>query len=68
MDETQTIKRTDPQIRNLKIEEHGNLFRGMMKPKIRLMGHWLNKAGFNPGGRVEVVCVAPGLIELRKVQ
>ncbi len=53
--------------RTLKIEETGDSWRGLIKPKIRLMGRWLEKAGFKPGTRVQVVCVAPGVIELRSV-
>jgi len=52
-------------LRTLKIEETGDFFRNRVKPKIRLMGRWLEKAGFRPGGRVYVVCRAPGIIELR---
>jgi hypothetical protein len=69
MDQRQpNLSKSDPETRNLKIEEHGNFFRGLVKPKIRLMGYWLNRAGFKPGGRVEVVCLAPGVIELRSVE
>jgi len=49
----------------LKIEENGEFSENRVKPQIRLMGHWLEKAGFRPGGRVHVVCRAPGIIELR---
>jgi hypothetical protein len=49
----------------LKIEEHGDRFRGRIKPKIRLMGHWLERAGFKPGTRVSVKCLGSGVIELR---
>lgn len=56
---------TDSSTRSLKIEESGDSWKGSIKPKIRLMGHWLEKAGFKPGTRVQVVCVAPGVIELR---
>lgn len=52
-------------IRTLKIETVGDFWRGLIKPKIRLTGHWLERAGFNPGSRVQVICVAPGIIELR---
>lgn len=52
-------------VRTLKIEEHGDFFRGRIKPKIRLMGHWLERAGFKPGTRVAVRCLASGVIELR---
>jgi hypothetical protein len=49
----------------LKIEEDGDYFRGRIKPKIRLVGRWLERAGFKPGTRVCVTCMAPGVIELR---
>ena len=55
----------DPPIRKLKIEEAGDFWRGLTIPKIRLMGRWLERAGFLPGERVRVTCVAPGVIELR---
>jgi hypothetical protein len=51
--------------RKLKIEEHGTEFKGVIKPKIRLIGRWLERAGFKPGSHVEVVCLAPGVLELR---
>ena len=51
--------------RLLKIEEEGDFSENRVKPKIRLMGRWLEKAGFRPGGRVQVICRAPGIIELR---
>ena len=54
-----------PAVRTLKIEADGDLWKGLIKPKIRLMGRWLERAGFRPGHRVQVTCVAPGLIELR---
>jgi hypothetical protein len=52
-------------IRTLKIEEHGDPWKGHIKPKIRLLGRWLERAGFKPGTRVHVTCIAPGIIELR---
>lgn len=52
-------------LRTLKIEETGDFFQNRLKPKIRLMGRWLEKAGFRPGGQVQVICRAPGIIELR---
>ena len=51
--------------RQLQIEEVGDFWRGRIKPKIRLMGHWLERAGFKPGDRVNVRCVATGFIEMR---
>lgn len=29
------------------------------------MGRWLERAGFKPGTRVCITCLAPGVIELR---
>jgi hypothetical protein len=55
----------DPPGRILRIEATGDFWRGLIKPKIRLTGHWLERAGFRPGSRVYVTCVAPGVIELR---
>ena len=52
-------------VRTLQIEAHGDPWKGPVKPKIRLLGRWLEQAGFSPGLRVRVTCVAPGLIELR---
>jgi hypothetical protein len=51
--------------RTLKIEEDGDHWKGRVKPKIRLRGNWLERAGFKPGHRVSVKCVAPGILELR---
>jgi hypothetical protein len=55
----------DPSIRTLKIEAEGDAWKGVIKPKIRLIGCWLERAGFRPGTHVHVTCVAPGVIELR---
>ena len=52
-------------VRTLKIEEDGDYFSGRIKPKIRLTGHWLERAGFKPGTRVSVKCLGSGVIELR---
>jgi hypothetical protein len=54
-----------PPVRILKIEAGGDAWKGTIKPKIRLMGRWLERAGFKPDTRVHVRCVAPGVIELR---
>jgi len=51
--------------RTLKIEADGDQWKGKIKPKIRLQGHWLERAGFKPGNRVSVKCVGPGIMELR---
>ncbi len=64
--ESESLQRTqsDPPVRTLKIEAHGDRWKGI-KPKICLMGRWLERAGFRPGNRVHIMCVAPGIIELR---
>jgi Toxin SymE, type I toxin-antitoxin system len=49
----------------LKIEADGDYCTGKIKPKIRLQGSWLERAGFKPGSRVSVYCVAEGVMELR---
>lgn len=55
----------DQTVRKLTIEADGDSWKGLIKPKIRLMGRWLERAGFKPGNRVHVICIAPGVIELR---
>lgn len=52
-------------VRSLKIEADGDQWRGNIRPKIRLRGHWLERAGFKPGSRVSVKCIAEGVMELR---
>jgi hypothetical protein len=52
-------------VRTLKIEADGDFFKRRIKPKIRMMGYWLERAGFRAGNRVHVTCVGPGVIELR---
>jgi hypothetical protein len=54
------------QTRKLKIEEEGDRWKGI-KPKIRVMGKWLERAGFKPGQHVQISCVSPGMIEMRFV-
>jgi hypothetical protein len=56
---------SQPSVRVLKIEECGDFWKGLLKPKIRLTGRWLEQAGFKPGNHVHVTCIAPGVIELR---
>ena len=52
-------------VRKLKIEADGDFSKGLIKPKIRLTGRWLERAGFRPGNLVLVTCYALGVIELR---
>jgi hypothetical protein len=59
------VSPADQPVRSLKIEEDGDFFKGRIRPKIRLMGRWLERAGFKPGTRVAVRCLSSGVIELR---
>src|ERR1041385_6319755 len=55
--------------RTLAIERTGDFFRdnqrGRVTARIRLVGQWLERAGFKPGHRVEVIVEQPGTLTLR---
>ena len=53
------------QARSLAIEATGDFFRNKITPKIRLSGQWLERAGFRPGHRVQIVMEQPGSLTLR---
>jgi hypothetical protein len=53
--------------RTLKIEATGDFWRGKVRPKIRLTGRWLERAGFPPGERVTVEVTGAGCLTLRAV-
>ena len=40
--------------RSLKIEAIGDFAYNKIKPRIRLSGHWLERAGFKPGHRAVI--------------
>ena len=40
--------------RSLAVEASGDFFYRRVRPKIRLSGRWLERAGFRPGSRVTV--------------
>ncbi len=63
--EAMVLRESPMSVRSLKIEAEGDYHQRRIKPKIRLTGKWLERAGFTPGQRTRVVCVAPGVIELR---
>lgn len=65
--ESKLLQRTELglPVRTLKIEADGDFCAGLIKPKIRFTGRWLERAGFSPGSHVHVTCVAPGVMELR---
>ena len=50
--------------RSIKIEAIGDFRVGKIKPRIRLLGHWLERAGFKPGHRVAVRWDQPGTLTL----
>ena len=50
--------------RSLQIESSGDFWRRDIKPKIRLAGKWLERAGFKPGHRVTVEIGQPGTLTL----
>jgi hypothetical protein len=51
--------------RSLKVEAEGDPWRSKLKPKLRLVGRWLEQMGFPPGGRVEVSPIEPGLLQIK---
>lgn len=53
--------------RTLQIERTGDFWHGNVIPKIRITGKWLERAGFRPGHRVEVITEQPGTLTLRFV-
>jgi len=57
--------KTTSTVRRLKIEADGDPWKGNIKPKIRLMGRWLEQAGFSPGRHVHITNIAPGVMLLR---
>jgi hypothetical protein len=59
---------SERQRRLLKVEAIGDPWRGRIIPRIRIAGQWLERAGFKPDNRVEVVIGHPGKIMLRFVQ
>ena len=67
--ESQCLKPTQPDapVRQLKIEAAGDFWKGLIIPKIRLAGRWLERAGFSPGSHVHVTCLAPGVMEVRSL-
>ncbi len=51
--------------RSLKIETIGDFAKRKIKPRIRLSGHWLERAGFKPGHRVEIRSLKTGELTLQ---
>jgi hypothetical protein len=51
--------------RTLKIEAVGDFACRKIKPRIRLSGHWLEKAGFKPGHRAVIYELRPGELTLQ---
>jgi hypothetical protein len=53
------------QTRTLKIEAIGDFAYRKIKPRIRLSGRWLERAGFRPGHRVEISSSKAGELSLQ---
>ena len=51
--------------RTLKIEAIGDFATRKIKPRIRLSGQWLERAGFKPGHRVEINSLKTGELALQ---
>jgi len=51
--------------RTLKIEAIGDFAYNKIKPRIRLSGHWLERAGFKPGHRAVIHMPRPGELMLQ---
>ncbi len=51
--------------RSLKIEAVGDFAYRKIKPRIRLSGQWLEKAGFKPGHRVEINSLKTGQLTIQ---
>ena len=51
--------------RSLKIEAIGDFAYNKIKPRIRLSGHWLERAGFKPGHRAVIHMPRPGELTLQ---
>lgn len=52
----------------LKVEETGDFYFGNVRPRIRLSGRWLERAGPKPGHRVQVTWIDDGVLSLRFVE
>ena len=59
------MKAADPKTRTLKIEPVGDFAYHRIKPRIRLSGQWLERAGFKPGHWVEISSLKPGELSLQ---
>jgi hypothetical protein len=54
--------------RSLKIEAIGDFAYRKIKPRIRLSGHWLERAGFKPGHRAIIHATSPGELTLQFIE
>ncbi|HAO80149.1 MAG TPA: hypothetical protein DCQ92_14490 [Verrucomicrobia subdivision 3 bacterium] len=55
---------TEKPSHTLKIEAVGDFAGRKIKPRIRLSGYWLKRAGFKPGHRVTILSLKPGELTL----
>ncbi len=60
--------RQAPRTRILKIEETGDFYASKVRPRIRLSGRWLERAGLRAGHRVQADWIEDGVLALRFVE
>jgi hypothetical protein len=65
MSPTDNITKRPAKLRSLKIETVGDYSQRKTKPRIRLSGQWLERAGFIAGHRVEIHLHQPGEMTLQ---
>lgn len=51
--------------RKLKIEAIGDFANRKVRPRIRLGGRWLERAGFKPGHKTEILILSSGKLLLQ---
>lgn len=66
--ETSQKAREPPSQRTLKIEATGDFWYRKIKPKIRLCGQWLERAGFRPGNHVRIISTKRGELTLQFIE
>lgn len=61
------IMNNNSNYRILKVEEVGDFWRKITKPRIRLKGKWMLKAGILPNNYVQISNHQPGVLILQMV-
>ena len=53
--------------RTLKVVPTGDFYRRKVVPQIRIQGKWVQKAGIEPGSRIEIENPSPGVLIIRQI-